>query len=55
MAESRGSGCVIALGLLLASPFIIAAVPLFAGIALGIALYGLWCLVFALLWKWLTS
>ena len=46
-----GLGCVVALGLLMASQFIIAAVPLLAGIAAGILLYLLWSLFFYALWE----
>jgi hypothetical protein len=36
MDDSPGTGCAIVLGLLLALPFFIAAIPVLAGIAVGL-------------------
>jgi hypothetical protein len=36
MGDSAGTGCAIVLGILLALPFFIAAIPILAGIAVGL-------------------
>ncbi len=51
--SNAGAGCIVALGLLMAAPFFIAAIPLLAGIAAGFLIYLLWSLLFWALWKWI--
>lgn len=47
-----GLGCAVVLGLLLAAPFFIVAIPALAGLAVGFIIYLLWSLFFYAVWKW---
>ena len=44
--------CIVALAVLLAAPFFIAAIPVLAGIAFGLLVYLIWSLLFYAVWKW---